>query len=65
MMCMRCSWMWRSAVRWMWPGCVMRCTRWSGRHPNLVARFCAQFDEPVQVISADPVVPWQYIDLGC
>ena len=35
-----------------------------GRHPNLVARFCAQFDEPVQVISADPVVPWQYIDLG-
>ena len=34
------------------------------RHPNLVARFCAQFDEPVQVISADPVVPWQYIDLG-
>ena len=50
MMCMRCSWRWRSAVRWMCTGCVMRCTRWSSRHPNLVARFCAQFDEPVQVI---------------
>ena len=22
------------------------------RHPNLVARFCAQFDEPVQIIPA-------------
>ncbi|WP_420492641.1 amino acid adenylation domain-containing protein [Mycobacterium servetii] len=31
------------------------------RHPNLVARFCTQFDEPVQIIPADPVVPWQYI----
>jgi non-ribosomal peptide synthase protein (TIGR01720 family) len=34
------------------------------RHPNLVARFCDQFGEPVQVIPADPVVPWQYIDLN-
>ncbi len=34
------------------------------RHPNLVARFCAQFDEPVQVIPADPVVPWRYVDLS-
>ena len=34
------------------------------RHPNLVARFCEQFDEPVQVIPADPVVPWQYVDLS-
>ena len=33
------------------------------RHPNLVARFCDQFDEPVQVIPADPVVPWRYVDL--
>ena len=24
------------------------------RHPNLAARFCNQFDEPVQVIPADP-----------
>jgi amino acid adenylation domain-containing protein/thioester reductase-like protein/non-ribosomal peptide synthase protein (TIGR01720 family) len=32
------------------------------RHPNLVARFCARFDEPVQVIAADPVMPWQYLD---
>ena len=24
------------------------------RHPNLVARFCDRFDEPVQVIEADP-----------
>ena len=35
-----------------------------GRHPNLVARFCDQFDEPVQVIEADPVVPWRYVDLS-
>jgi non-ribosomal peptide synthase protein (TIGR01720 family) len=46
------------------------------RHPNLVARFCEPaggeersdrgiyFDEPVQVIPADPVVPWQYADLS-
>ncbi len=33
------------------------------RHPNLAARFCQQFDEPVQVIPADPVTPWQYVDL--
>src|SRR6202011_3164562 len=33
------------------------------RHPNLAARFCAQFDEPVQVIPADPVVPWRYVEL--
>ena len=33
------------------------------RHPHLVARFCEQFDEPVQVISADPVAPWRYVEL--
>jgi hypothetical protein len=33
------------------------------RHPNLVARFCAQFDEPVQVIPAEPVAPWRYVEL--
>jgi amino acid adenylation domain-containing protein/non-ribosomal peptide synthase protein (TIGR01720 family) len=34
------------------------------RHPNLVARFCPQFDEPVQIIPADPVAPWRYVDLS-
>jgi non-ribosomal peptide synthase protein (TIGR01720 family) len=34
------------------------------RHPNLAARFCAQFDEPVQIIPADPVAPWRYVDLA-
>src|SRR5262249_52986931 len=34
------------------------------RHPNLAARFCDQFDEPVQVIPADPVAPWRYVDLS-
>nr|WP_232061697.1 non-ribosomal peptide synthetase [Mycobacterium xenopi] len=34
------------------------------RHPNLVARFCPQFDEPVQVIPAEPVAPWSYIALN-
>ena len=33
------------------------------RHPNLAARFCEQFDEPVQIIPADPVVAWQYVEL--
>ena len=34
------------------------------RQPHLAARFCDQFDEPVQVVPADPVVPWQYLELG-
>ncbi|WP_328359235.1 amino acid adenylation domain-containing protein [Mycobacterium sp. NBC_00419] len=34
-----------------------------GRHPNVMARFCSQFDEPVQVIPADPEVPWRYVEL--
>ena len=34
------------------------------RHPNLAARFCQQFDEPVQIIPADPVMAWQYVDLA-
>ena len=34
------------------------------RHPNLAARFCGQFDQPVQIIPADPVTPWRYIDLS-
>jgi amino acid adenylation domain-containing protein len=33
------------------------------RYPNLAARFCDQFDEPVQVIPADPVAAWRYVDL--
>ena len=34
------------------------------RHPNLAARFSDQFDEPVQIIPADPVAPWRYVELG-
>ncbi len=33
------------------------------RHPNVAARFCAQFDEPIQVIPADPMAPWRYVEL--
>ncbi|MET4428512.1 amino acid adenylation domain-containing protein [Mycolicibacterium sp. 624] len=33
------------------------------RHPHLAARFCPQFEQPVQVIPADPVAPWQYVEL--
>lgn len=33
------------------------------RHPHLAARFSAQFDKPVQIIPADPVAPWRYIEL--
>jgi non-ribosomal peptide synthase protein (TIGR01720 family) len=34
------------------------------RHPNLAARFCDPGGQPVQLIPADPAVPWQYIDLS-
>ena len=33
------------------------------RHPHLAARFCPQFEQPVQVIPADPVTPWRHIEL--
>ncbi|MEB4209834.1 non-ribosomal peptide synthetase, partial [Mycobacterium sp. 94-17] len=33
------------------------------RHPNLAAQFCERFDEPVQIIPADPMVEWQYLEL--
>ena len=28
------------------------------RHPNLAARFSQQFEQPVQIIPADPEIPW-------
>ena len=34
------------------------------RHPNLAARFFSQFDEPVQIIPADPAAGWRYVELG-
>ena len=34
------------------------------RHPNVAARFSDKFDEPVQILVTDPVVPWQYVELG-
>nr|CRL72661.1 non-ribosomal peptide synthase/amino acid adenylation enzyme [Mycolicibacterium malmesburyense] len=33
------------------------------RHPHLVARFCRAFDEPVQVVLADPTPGWRYVEL--
>ncbi|OBF67832.1 non-ribosomal peptide synthetase, partial [Mycobacterium sp. 852002-51971_SCH5477799-a] len=33
------------------------------RHPNLAAQFSEQFDQPVQIIPTDPVVPWRYVEL--
>src|SRR4029077_12023201 len=33
------------------------------RTPNLAARFCPQFDEPVQLIPADPAPAWQYTEV--
>ncbi len=35
-----------------------------GRHPHLVARFSSEFDEPVQIILAEPETSWSFIDLG-
>ena len=34
------------------------------RHPHLLARFSGKFAEPVQIVPADPVVPWSYVDLS-
>ncbi|BBX46968.1 hypothetical protein MCOO_29830 [Mycobacterium cookii] len=34
------------------------------RHPHLAARFSERFDEPVQIVPADPWVPWRYVDVG-
>ena len=33
------------------------------RHPHLVARFDDQFDQSVQVIPVDPVLPWRCVEL--
>ncbi|MBY0290179.1 MAG: amino acid adenylation domain-containing protein, partial [Mycobacteriaceae bacterium] len=33
------------------------------RHPNLAARFCSQFDEPIQIIPADPAPVWRCVEL--
>ena len=33
------------------------------RHPHLAARFCPQFDQPVQIIPADPAPGWRYVEL--
>ncbi|UGT72574.1 amino acid adenylation domain-containing protein [Mycolicibacterium smegmatis] len=32
------------------------------RHPNLAARFVEQFGEPVQVLSVDPEIAWQFVE---
>ncbi|MDO3635487.1 non-ribosomal peptide synthetase, partial [Mycolicibacterium arseniciresistens] len=32
------------------------------RHPHLAARFIDEFDEPVQVIVAQPDMPWRYVE---
>ncbi|BCO84662.1 putative non-ribosomal peptide synthetase [Mycobacterium paraintracellulare] len=34
------------------------------RHPHLVAGFCDDFGEPVQVMPADPALAWQYVELS-
>ncbi|MBJ7291271.1 non-ribosomal peptide synthetase, partial [Williamsia sp.] len=36
----------------------------AARHPHLAARFCEEFDEPVQAIPADPSAAWRYIVLN-
>ncbi len=34
------------------------------RHPHLAAQFSHEFDEPVQIILADPVMAWRYLDFS-
>ena len=33
------------------------------RHPHLAARFSGKFDEPAQIVPADPWVPWRCVDI--
>ncbi|WP_156763656.1 condensation domain-containing protein, partial [Mycobacterium scrofulaceum] len=33
------------------------------RHPHLAGRFYERFDEPVQIIPANPVVAWRFVEL--
>ena len=64
MMCMRCSSI-SPSPRPLDPHRLREAVQTVvSRHPHLAARFSAEFDEPVQVIPADPVVPWQYVDLS-
>ncbi len=34
------------------------------RHPHLAAVFCQQFDEPVQVVQAEPEIAWRFLDFS-
>ncbi|MBX5488032.1 MAG: amino acid adenylation domain-containing protein, partial [Mycolicibacterium hassiacum] len=34
------------------------------RHPHLVARFCLDFDEPVQIVPAEPQMAWRYEEIS-
>jgi glycopeptidolipid biosynthesis protein len=34
------------------------------RHPHVVARFCEDFGEPVQVLPAGPELAWRYVELN-
>ncbi|HEX2212627.1 MAG TPA: amino acid adenylation domain-containing protein, partial [Mycobacterium sp.] len=34
------------------------------RHPHVAARFCDDFDEPVQIIPSDPEIGWSFHHLG-
>ncbi|WP_120312752.1 non-ribosomal peptide synthetase, partial [Mycobacterium marseillense] len=34
------------------------------RHPHLVARFSDQFDEPVQIVPADPAMAWRHLEVA-
>ena len=41
----------------------MRCTPWSPAIPTWRPDSAQQFDEPVQIIPADPAPAWRYIEL--
>ena len=42
----------------------MRCTRWSSGIRIWWPDSLDRFDEPVQIIPADPVAAWRYVELG-
>ncbi len=62
-MCMRCSWISPSPAPLDQHRLGDAVHTVVNRHPNLAARFCAEFDEPVQLIPADPAPAWRYIEL--
>ena len=62
--CMRCNSTSPSPGRSTPTACAMRCKPWSTATPTWPPDSCDQYDQPMQIIPADPEMPWQYTAVG-